>query len=316
MPSGTKLTTEEFIRKSTNKHGDKYLYNKSIYINAKTKITITCKDHGDFMQIPYSHYSGKGCVRCQAVLLRDAKLSNTEEFIAKAAVVHGSKYDYSEVNYQNAKSFVTIICRDHGSFQTKPNGHLRGAGCPSCAGLKRLTTEEFILRSKSIHGELYSYSKSKYVNSKTPVLVECSVHGYFNQLPHVHFGGHHCPSCKTSRGENEIRNLLNKLSISFVSQKKFAGCKNKSMLPFDFFLPDHNICIEYDGKQHSHVVDWRPIKDRMDLTVPVIAHNKIRINDEIKNQFCKDQEIKLIRIPYTEFNNINDIIIRSLSINQ
>lgn len=120
--------TCDFIERSKLIHGMKYSYSKVNYIHINTKVIITCADHGDFMQQPASHLQGKGCLECGG-----KKQSNTEEFIDKAKIVHGSKYNYSKVDYAGVSSKVVITCADHGDFTQSPNQHLQGCGCPSCS---------------------------------------------------------------------------------------------------------------------------------------------------------------------------------------
>ena len=91
-----RLTTEEFIEKARALHGDRYDYSEVEYVNANTKVTNICADHGPFEQAPYSHFSKSGCSACSG-----KKQHTTETFIDKAKAVHGDRYDYSEVEYAN-----------------------------------------------------------------------------------------------------------------------------------------------------------------------------------------------------------------------
>ena len=118
---GKKLTTEEFIIKAKEVHGDKYDYSKVNYINVDTKVCIICPTHGEFLQMPSSHLNGRGCPRCSG----NKKLT-TEEFIIKAREINGDKYDYTKVEYVNNSTKVCIICPTHGEFWQTPNGHLSG----------------------------------------------------------------------------------------------------------------------------------------------------------------------------------------------
>ena len=107
-----KNTTESFIKAAIDVHGNKYDYSKVDYVNSKTKVTIICPTHGEFKQSPYEHLKGCGCIHCAG----KAKYT-TETFIAAAREIHGDKYDYSKVEYVNAKTKVTIICSIHGEFE-------------------------------------------------------------------------------------------------------------------------------------------------------------------------------------------------------
>lgn len=132
----------------------------------------------------------------------------TLKFIAKARAKHGDKYEYSEVNYTGAKDKVRIICRTHGIFEQAPTNHLTGFGCNMCANNKRIDTAEFIKRAKAVHGERYDYSKARYVNTDTPLIVICSKHGEFTPRPDNHINRKTgCPACSgnlVSNTENFI----------------------------------------------------------------------------------------------------------------
>lgn len=134
--SNVRKTTEQFIEEARQIHGDKYDYSKVVYLNNRTKICIICPEHGEFMQTPANHLKGQGCPFC----VGNVKLT-TEDFIQRARKVHGDKYDYSKVNYIKNSTKVCIICTEHGEFLQSTTRHLRGAGCPFCAGNK-VTNEQ------------------------------------------------------------------------------------------------------------------------------------------------------------------------------
>lgn len=188
---------EKFINKAQEIHGDKYDYSLvTDYISNKTKMKIICKNHGIFEQNYKSHITKKyGCPKCGGVAKK-----TTEEFIKNAIIVHGDKYDYSLVEYENNSKKVKIICKKHGVFEQQPNHHLFGQNCNICSGVKRKSVEEFILQSKEIHGDKYNYSLVEYKNVSTKVKIICPEHGIFEQLPSSHLAGHKCYSCK-----NKIR---------------------------------------------------------------------------------------------------------------
>ena len=127
-----KLTTEDFIEKAKEVHGNKYDYSKVNYKNISTKITIVCPIHGEFEQAPCKHLSGSGCPKCGIISRVSSSRSNTEDFIKKAKEVHGDWYDYDKVDYITATTKVIIRCPTHGEFEQKPSNHLQGQGCPIC----------------------------------------------------------------------------------------------------------------------------------------------------------------------------------------
>ena len=124
-----KMTTASFIQKAKLLHGDLYDYSLVNYVNNTTKVIIRCHEHDDYVQEPRSHLNGAGCPACGGT----TKLS-LEDFIAKAAKAHNDIYDYSQVEYINARSKVRIRCTTHGLFEQTPDNHIRGNGCPHCAG--------------------------------------------------------------------------------------------------------------------------------------------------------------------------------------
>ena len=131
-----KLTTEEFIKKAREVHGDKYDYSKVEYVNSKEKVTIICPEHGELKQTPLKHLSGQGCIKCHRVSIAKRYSLGTEKFIEKATAIHNGFYDYSMVEYLNSHTHVLIICPIHGVFPQDPASHLRGHGCPFCADVE------------------------------------------------------------------------------------------------------------------------------------------------------------------------------------
>jgi len=197
---GKKLTTEEFIRRAKEVHGDKYNYSKVEYVNNRTKVCIICPIHGEFLQTPNDHLSGHGCKKCRENNLRKCYSLTLEDFINKAHEVHGDKYDYSKVEYINSKTKVRIVCPKHGEFLQTPNMHLRGSGCPNCGIESRTSSrknslEDFINKAREVHGDKYDYSKVEYVDSHTKVCIICPKHGEFWQSPNTHLSGHGCIKC-------------------------------------------------------------------------------------------------------------------------
>ncbi len=188
-----------FVARANTIHSNYYSYTKAVYITATTNITITCPIHGDFDQQPNNHLHDKGCHKC-AVDAAKVKYSHTKElFITNANAIHGSLFDYTKVDYINARTKVTIVCKEHGEFLQLPTNHLRGTGCPMCA--KAATTisaaatlEHFIEKATITHGDKYDYSEVQYINNRIKVNIICPTHGVFTQVPASHYK-HGCPKC-------------------------------------------------------------------------------------------------------------------------
>lgn len=131
-PNKKRGTTEEFIKRAKEKHGNKYDYSKVKYISSKDDVTIICSKHGEFTQTPQSHLRGSGCPKCAIEFIAKSKTKTLDSFIKEATQVHDNFYDYSKVNYINYNTKVEIICPIHGSFWQTPNNHLNGINCPKC----------------------------------------------------------------------------------------------------------------------------------------------------------------------------------------
>lgn len=279
-------TKEQFIKDSILFHGNKYNYGLVNYINNNTNVRIICLIHGEFDQCPRSHLMGRGCPYC-------SKYKSTfDNFINKANLIHGNKYIYSNVNYIDSVTKVKIICPEHGEFEQKPDGHLNGKGCSLCGGSKKKTTEEFINMSVEIHGNKYDYSLVNYKNTMTKVSIVCPIHGIFKMKPNNHIVKKQCcPKCNISKGEISISNFLKNNKIKFEPHKRFHNCKNILSLSFDFYLPEYNICIEYDGIQHFESIKYWGGDENLELR---------KLRDSIKNHYCLSNGIKLFRIRYDE----------------
>jgi len=167
-------------------------------------ITIVCKIHGDISIIPKSYLKGNGCPKCTHVLNGNKRKTPFDDFIKKCREKHGDSYDYSNVNYVNNNTYIKIICKEHGEFQQTPWHHLNSNGCPKCTGHYTLTTEEFIEKSKLVHGDLYDYSHVDYKNSNKEVSIVCKKHGEFLQKPVYHYWNKAgCPKCANKNITND-----------------------------------------------------------------------------------------------------------------
>jgi hypothetical protein len=231
------------------------------------------------------------------------KKNNLEEFIYRSNEVHNKYYDYSKFNYINSAIKSTVICPVHGEFEISANHHIQGTKCRKCAYMTRKTRKfdqnHFINLCQIMHNKYYDYSDVVYVNSRTKIIIICPSHGRFEQKADSHLRGNGCKICNQSLGEKEIEKTLDKLSIKFIREKKFEECFNKLCLPFDFYLIDYNLCIEFDGIQHFKPLKFFGEED---------GFNSIKKNDEIKNKYCFNNGIDLLRIPYLKIKEIEKII--------
>lgn len=279
-------TKKDFINECIKVHGEKYDYSLVEYLNNNIRVKIICTFHGIFEQLPTIHLSGSGCTSCS----KNKKMNN-QTFIIKAKEKHGEKYDYNLIDYTNSKAKIKIICPVHGVFEQLPSNHLyRSHGCPNCRKNKQLTSQDFIEKSKKYHGEKYDYSLVEYINCESIVKIICPFHGIFEQRAYNHSTGIGCPHCNESKGEKEIEKYLIKKNLKFIRQKKFKNCVDKRQLPFDFYLKELNTCIEYNGIQHYENIKYWGNNN-------LIYTQK---HDAIKENFCLNNNIKLIKIKYDE----------------
>lgn len=209
-----RLTTDTFIKRAKEVHGDRYDYSLVEYVNSATKVKIICPEHGVFEQSPNLHLQGRKCPYCNG-----KKRLDLMEFINKANIVHGDFYDYSKVIYVNNRTKVEIICPIHGSFLTTPHAHLAGSGCPICGKLKcaKSRTKDlscFVSEANEVHGNKYDYSKVEYINSSTKIEIICLKHGPFWQTPNNHLHGYGCPKCGM-----EVQSQKRTKSFSFFLNK-------------------------------------------------------------------------------------------------
>lgn len=141
-----------------------------------------------------------------------AKLKTNEQFIKECIEVHGNKYDYSETFYTGAHNVITIICPIHGSFQQKAYSHVQGCGCLECAGVKKLTTKEFIEKSQKVHGDKFDYSEVDYQGNKLKIKIKCKKCGHiFEQQAQSHMKGFGCPFC-SNNNKSTTKEFIEKAS--------------------------------------------------------------------------------------------------------
>lgn len=178
--------------------------------------------------------------------------------------------------------------------------------CPDCSRESRLLTEDEVRRRVKENNPDVEY-KSGYIGSLDKATFGCLKCGHeWDALAFtVYSGKTGCPKCACSKGEDRIAHYLDNKNIKYETQKEFSECKNIYPLPFDFYIQQINTCIEYDGEFH-----FMPVMRSKSMTKEKAQENfeKLKIRDEIKNNYCKNNNIKLIRIPYTEFKNIEQIL--------
>lgn len=295
------LSEKQFIEKATKVHSGKYTYENIEYINMQKKINVTCPIHGVFKQRASSHIQGKGCLKC-----KNMPRITKDEFIERSRKKHGNKYKYDRVDYVDTYTKVEIVCPTHGSFMQAPFSHTSGSGCPLCSAFALKTTADFIIRANKRHMNSYEYTKTIYKRASANVTITCRTHGDFVQRAAHHLEGAGCPKCRSSHGERTINSWLTENNIIFEQQVRFMDCIDQLPLPFDFCIYNKDgtikTLLEYDGE--LHYMPYRKTNQK--------ALTLTQYHDAIKNQYCEDHKIPLIRIPYWDKDKIPEILQKQL----
>lgn len=303
-----KFTFALFQEKASKKFNSKFKYFEKTYIDYNHPLKIECPIHGVFYKIAQDHFKSKyGCPKCGISHRNDSRRGSLEKFISRAKKLYGEKFTYEKAFYKGINTPIVITCPTHGDFEVTPYEFLRHKyGCKKCYEDDknhhlRLSTKEFIKRVERKFPNLYDYSEVNYINSHTKVKIICKQHGPFYITPNnLLYSNEGCNQCKSSKGERKIESILKRKDISFIREYKFKECKDKRPLPFDFYLPDYNICIEYQGNQHFEIYDFshgKLSKERLEEEL-----KEIKKRDLIKKEFCKSNKINLLIL--TENSNL------------
>lgn len=296
------MNTEEFIKKAKEIHKDEYIYDKTVFVDWDTKVTISCKEHGDFEISPRHHiYRKQGCNLCRGRHISESKRYSQEEIIEEFKKIHADKYIYSNVVYNGIDTEVDIICKKHGVFKQTPYNHIhKKCGCPVCryenlSKKYRFSINELLNRFREKHGDKYEYPflKEEYINNRSIITIVCPIHGKFKQMVIKHLQGQGCSYCNESRLEKEIAVYLTNSSIDFIRQQKFDWLKHKKPLSLDFYLPKYNIAIECQGEQHYEPIEKFGGYEEYEI---------IKERDKIKLDECNSNNVKLLY--YTKYKNV------------
>jgi len=283
-----KMTHDEFVKRVFGLVGSEYRVIGD-YTNNNTKILIHHSCGNDYDVTPHKFTEGRRCPKC----FKNYK-KTTEQF--KQEVFDVSNGEYQVVGeYVNSNTLIAMRHKCGNEYSVTPNKFLMGRRCPECSKIKcgdgkRKTHDDFIAKVNEITDEYEILTKYKLSKLKIKVLhKKCG--SEYEVSPNSFLDGNRCPVCISSNGEKVIAKYFNDKGIIFKRQYKMNGCRNKMPLAFDFAIRDETVLIEYDGEQHRRV-SWggtEGLKYRQSL-------------DKIKNDYCKNNNIKLIRIPYAIVN--------------
>jgi very-short-patch-repair endonuclease len=212
-------------------------------------------------------------------------------------------YDWYNKYYKNLKTRFVLLCPKHGLVIQKLQSPFDGKGCRYCTNTSKLSFEK-------IKNDIYKKHKCKYKylnlnkewfdknykgTQSTWLKIVCPKHGEFLQTVFAHRNGSGCPKCSESSGEKRIREFLEEANINYIQEAKlFQNYR------FDFYLPNKNTVIEFDGRQHFEKDVYFGGEKGL---------KKTQERDKIKNEYCLKNSIRMIRIPYKYMENI-EIILR------
>lgn len=290
------ITHEEFVAAKRITHP--HLRFLSEYQGMRQPILTECLDcHYVWSPEAHSIAKLKKCPRC----------SGKERLTTKTfRVLMSETQPFIEVlgEYVNTDTPVLCGCKKCGHvWNPRPHHLLHGVGCPECAGVTRKTLEKAQKEVWQVNPDIDI--DGEYINNKSPINCTCRKCGCkWTSSVNALLRQKGCPGCNESHGEREIGRVLRKYGLEYTRQKKFDDCVYKRELPFDFYISKMNMVIEFDGQQHFFPVDFgcgdaEKVQKQFEL---------IKKRDSIKNEYCRNNGIMLIRIPYTDYDNIETII--------
>lgn len=272
------------------------------YINNRTKIQCRCKVCGYEWEVkPNDLLNGYGCPKCGGT----AKLTH-KEFIMR---LHQVNPDIQVLGtYINNRTKIKCKCKIDGYiWEATPHNLLNDVGCPECAGNIKLTQEKFINKLQQVNPDIKVLGT--YINNRTKIKCKCKkCEHIWRAIPDGLLRGSGCPKCNTSKGEKSVAQYLDNLGINYIYNKKYfndlVGIGGRLLRP-DFIIPSLKIWIEYDGEQHFKPVNFTGAMSEQQIQE---QFKYIQENDQIKDQYAKDNNWILVRIPFTEYDNIEQIL--------
>lgn len=296
----------------------KLITKRNEIIDIYSEIIYICPKHGEVHTKIRYLIEGRGCYKCGrdvAVYKKNkTTLKDRQESLYKKALIVAEEKGYillsNESDIINNQSYIIYVCPKHGIHRMRISNFINGKMCPDCAkenqrNLFRLSPDEVENRINDCGSKLLNKQEYKNQTEKNLLIecLECRTPFITSLRNFEQHGGQLCPNCSNSVsiGEKRIRIYLEDNNIKFEPQKWFSDCRDKKPLPFDFYLPDFNMVIEFDGRQHFGETNYF-----------TYSFEEIKRHDEIKNLYCKNKNIKIVRIPYWNINNIKKILDKEL----
>jgi hypothetical protein len=293
-----KKTHEEYVEELKIKNPDVEVIGE--YINANTPILHYCKKHQIEWNIsPYHALEGCGCSQCckEKIGAKNRKIHS--QYIEELAQIN--PHIIVVGTYINNKTPILHRCVIDGyEWMTRPDNVLNSKGCPMCrdrliSNMFRKNHTWYITELSKIHPDIEVVEK--YVDYDTPIMHRCKIDGNeWYAKPRNTLRGFGCSECGGYSGEKSISKWLKEHDIKYIQQYRFSNCRDDKPLPFDFYIPKYNLCIEYDGRQHFIPVDFAGKGDEWAKEQLTIT----QYHDAIKNAYCQTNNISLLRISYLQ----------------
>ena len=285
-----------FVKHEVEKYGVSLLQDN--YVNSSEKLKLKC-NCGDIFYVSFNRFykcNQRQCKKCGYKNGSSKQTMELEEFESKVFNILGDKYKVIE--YKKASGDVKmehLVCGK--TYTQKGTKILSGQRCSHCYAPVKKDFKEVEDEIISICGQ--ELKLVKYINHDNLIL-KCKCGNELKRgLSDIRkVRGVFCDKCKSSSGVIQIEKFLNENNIRYIREHSFDDCVYKRKLRFDFYLPNLNMCIEYDGEQHYRVLPHWGGERGFNL-------NKTR--DDIKNKYCKDNGIELLRISFKD-SNIDNIL--------
>lgn len=304
--SGRGRTTVDFIKELNNPDIEVL----GEYKTAATRIKCRCKKDGSiWYPKPNSLLCGQGCPECGRIASNLNSMKSNEDFVAELKEKNPTIEPLEK--YNGVFTPIKFKCRDCGNiWSMNPDAALHALQkCPICTKKKNVqamtkTNEQFLSELEDANPNIEVLEPYKTDHDK--ILARCKIHNYTwrpaaGRLLRRATG---CPKCCAYHNENIAYRILTKWGFDVTLQKRFPECKDKNTLPFDLYIPDFNICIEYDGEQH-----YRPVRFKGVTQKEAEEHFKLQdLHDFIKTKYCLENKIPLIRIPYWEADDMESFL--------
>ena len=225
-------------------------------------------------------------------------MTKEQYFLSKAYLVNDKIKICGE--YYNSYTKIDVKCKRCGyEWKMLPSNVLKGRGCSKCANNIKKTTEDFIKELSLVNNEIEIISD--YNGASIKIDCKCKKRNNIWSAKPTHLlGGHGCPNCLQSTGERTIKSILDEYKVKYIRQQKFddlIGIRG-GKLSFDFYLPDYNLLIEYQGQYHDGTAFGQTEEE----------YAKQQEHDNRKRDYALSHSINLLEIWYYDIDNIEQIL--------